>query len=90
MAGSRHGEGERGDLAEAQRGGGGSNLQKLPYRALGQTLDDELFALMGEAAPAEMALERVREARNEEQQMWSGREDSNLRPLPPEDSALPG
>lgn len=21
---------------------------------------------------------------------WSGREDSNLRPLPPEDSALPG
>ena len=22
--------------------------------------------------------------------MWSGREDSNLRPLPPEDSALPG
>ena len=23
-------------------------------------------------------------------QTWSGREDSNLRPLPPEDSALPG
>ena len=22
--------------------------------------------------------------------MWSGKEDSNLRPLPPEDSALPG
>jgi hypothetical protein len=21
---------------------------------------------------------------------WSGKEDSNLRPLPPEDSALPG
>ena len=25
-----------------------------------------------------------------EQEKWSGREDSNLRPLPPEDSALPG
>ncbi len=24
------------------------------------------------------------------QEKWSGREDSNLRPLPPEDSALPG
>ena len=24
------------------------------------------------------------------QEQWSGREDSNLRPLPPEDSALPG
>ena len=48
------------------------------------------FALMGEADPAEMALQRVRQALEAEQRKWSGREDSNLRPLPPEDSALPG
>ncbi len=44
------------------------------------------FALMGEAAPAEMALERVRQALAAEQQKWSGREDSNLRPPPSEDT----
>ena len=48
------------------------------------------FELMGETNPAEMALQRVREALGAEKRKWSGREDSNLRPLPPEDSALPG
>ncbi len=33
---------------------------------------------------------RVIETKTQQGLLWSGREDSNLRPLPPEGSALPG
>ena len=58
-------------------------------RAMERTLTDLIERCAGDGRPDCPIIEELSGERRGAEK-WSGREDSNLRPLPPEDSALPG